>query len=239
MRTPWLSGCTTGGTGRWWWRRGWACPRPPHRTRPWTAFPSTGCVPEGPAVRLASWLALPFVFAALVRRSTSYDVIYCPDIRIVGIAAMAARYLLGKRLVVQPAVQGTLSCADLGRSVEAGRDKALWDARTRAQADRPAPVRERGRVCLRVAGDRARSTDPRCSAAPDLSISRTAYPSTSSGLHGRMNRGGSGASSVGRATGLSACSWADLPGRRESWTCLMRGGMSMRNGRSWCWWGPT
>ncbi len=67
--------------------------------------------PGGARRQAAKWLALPFVVATLLRRRASYDVIYCPDIRIVGIAAMAARYLLGKRLVVQPAVQGTLSCA--------------------------------------------------------------------------------------------------------------------------------
>ena len=83
----------------------------------------------------AKWLALPFVVAALVRRRTGYDVIYCPDIRIVGIAAMAARYLLGKRLVVQPAVQGTLSCA-------------TWDGQLRRVGIRPAGVL--GRALKRV-----------------------------------------------------------------------------------------
>ena len=67
--------------------------------------------PGGLRRQAAKWLALPFVVAALVRWRARYDVIYCPDIRIVGIAAMVVRCLLGKRLVVQPAVQGTLSCA--------------------------------------------------------------------------------------------------------------------------------
>ena len=67
--------------------------------------------PGGDRRQIAKWFALPFVTAALVRWRARYDVIYCPDIRIVGVAAMAVRYLFGKRLVVQPAVQGTLSCA--------------------------------------------------------------------------------------------------------------------------------
>ena len=67
--------------------------------------------PGGVRRQAAKWLALPLVLVALVRWRARYDVIYCPDIRIVGIAAMAARHLLGKKLVVQPAVQGTLSCA--------------------------------------------------------------------------------------------------------------------------------
>ena len=67
--------------------------------------------PGGFRSQAAKWLALPFVVAALVRWRARYDVIYCPDIRIVGIAAMVVRHLLGKPLVIQPAVQGTLSCA--------------------------------------------------------------------------------------------------------------------------------
>ena len=67
--------------------------------------------PGGVRRQATKWLALPFVVAAMVRWRTRYDVIYCPDIRIVGIAAATVRCLLGKGLVVQPAVRGTLSCA--------------------------------------------------------------------------------------------------------------------------------
>ena len=72
---------------------------PVHRTRP-----------AGRRRQRAKWLALPFVLSALVRLRGRYDVIYCPDPRGVGVAAVAARRLLGKRLVFQAATPGALSC---------------------------------------------------------------------------------------------------------------------------------
>ncbi len=68
-------------------------------------------VPPGGARRQgAKWLAIPFVFSALVRLRARYDVVYCPDPRGVGLAAVAARSLLGTRLVFQAATPGALSC---------------------------------------------------------------------------------------------------------------------------------
>ena len=98
--------------------------------------------PGGVRRQTAKWLALPFVFAALVRWRARYDVIYCPDIRVVGVVAVAARYLLGKRLVVQPAVQGTLSCA-------------TWDGQLTRVGIRPAGGLGRAlkRIGQRVYGD--------------------------------------------------------------------------------------
>ena len=68
--------------------------------------------PGGVRRQLAKWLALPFVLAALVRLRSRYDIIYCPDPRGVGVAAVLARYLLGKRLVLQASTPGSLSCAN-------------------------------------------------------------------------------------------------------------------------------
>lgn len=72
---------------------------PVHRTRP-----------SGSRRQWAKWLALPFIFWALVRLRNRYDVVYCPDPRGVGVAAVTARHLLSKRLVFQAATPGALSC---------------------------------------------------------------------------------------------------------------------------------
>jgi len=72
---------------------------PVHRTRP-----------AGNRRQWAKWLALPFIFWALVRLRKCYDVVYCPDPRGIGVAAVAARHLLSKRLVFQAATPGALSC---------------------------------------------------------------------------------------------------------------------------------
>ena len=70
-------------------------------------------VPPGGVRRQAvKWLAVPFVFSALVRLRRRYDAVYCPDPRGVGLAAVAARRLLGTRLVFQAATPGALSCAN-------------------------------------------------------------------------------------------------------------------------------
>ena len=68
--------------------------------------------PGGVRRQQAKWLALPFVLAALVRLRSRYDIVYCPDPRGVGVAAVSARYLLGKRLVLQASTPGSLSCAN-------------------------------------------------------------------------------------------------------------------------------
>lgn len=83
-------------------------------------------VPPGGARRQAAkWLAVPFVFSALVRLRRRYDAVYCPDPRGVGIAAVAARRLLGKRVVFQAATPGALSCSGWdGALVRFGIDPA-------------------------------------------------------------------------------------------------------------------
>lgn len=68
--------------------------------------------PAGARRQQAKWLGLPFVFAALVRLRGRYDVVYCPDPRGIGMAAVALRALFGKRLVFQAATAGALSCAN-------------------------------------------------------------------------------------------------------------------------------
>ena len=73
---------------------------PVHRTRP-----------AGHRRQWAKWLALPFILSALIRLRESYDVVYCPDPRGVGVAAVIARHLFAKRLVFQAATPGALSCA--------------------------------------------------------------------------------------------------------------------------------
>ena len=72
---------------------------PVHRTRP-----------AGDRRQWAKWLALPFIFSALIRLRERYDVVYCPDPRGVGVAAVIARHLFAKRLVFQAATPGALSC---------------------------------------------------------------------------------------------------------------------------------
>ena len=69
-------------------------------------------LPTGARRQQAKWLALPFVFAALVRLRGRYDVVYCPDPRGVGVAAVAVRAFLGKHVVFQAATPGALSCAN-------------------------------------------------------------------------------------------------------------------------------
>lgn len=67
--------------------------------------------PAGVRRQRVKWLAVPFLFAALVRLRGRFDVVYCPDFRGVGLAAVAACRLLGKRLVVQATTPGAHSCA--------------------------------------------------------------------------------------------------------------------------------
>ena len=68
--------------------------------------------PRGPRTGVAKFLLAPFVVLDLVRRRSSYDVIYCPDPRGAGLAVLAMRRLLGRPVVMQPATPGTLSCAN-------------------------------------------------------------------------------------------------------------------------------
>ena len=63
---------------------------------------------------MAKWYMLPFAIAALLRLRHTYDVIYCPDPRGVGIAAVLVRALLGRRVVFEVATPGSLSHAPTG-----------------------------------------------------------------------------------------------------------------------------
>jgi len=75
--------------------------------------------PSGTRTRFAKWWFLPFAFAALARRRPRPDVIFCPDFRGIGIAALAAGRLLQRPVVLQAETPGALSCqswdADLSR----------------------------------------------------------------------------------------------------------------------------
>ena len=68
--------------------------------------------PRGPRTGLAKWLMAPFALWDLVRRRSSFDVIYCPDPRGAGLAALAVAPLLRRPIVIQMATPGTLSCAN-------------------------------------------------------------------------------------------------------------------------------
>jgi type III pantothenate kinase len=61
---------------------------------------------------MAKWYMLPFAIAALLRLRKTYDVIYCPDPRGVGIAAVLVGKLIGRRVVFEAATPGSLSCAN-------------------------------------------------------------------------------------------------------------------------------
>ncbi|MBI4520847.1 MAG: glycosyltransferase family 4 protein, partial [Gemmatimonadetes bacterium] len=82
----------------------------------------------GPAGRrgaAAKWQMLPFAAAALLRLRRAYDVIYCPDPRGIGIAAVLVGRLLGRRVVFEAATPGDVSCAN-------------WDDTLRRWSVRPA-----------------------------------------------------------------------------------------------------
>ncbi len=66
--------------------------------------------PSGPRSRFAKWRLLPFALLALARRRPRPDVIFCPDFRGVGIAALLAGWLLRRPVVLQAETPGALSC---------------------------------------------------------------------------------------------------------------------------------
>ena len=68
--------------------------------------------PLGPRTPSAKWLFLPSAFWALLRLRRRFDVIYCPDPRALGIAAVLAGKLLRRPVVVAAATPGALSCAN-------------------------------------------------------------------------------------------------------------------------------
>ena len=68
--------------------------------------------PTGGRSPMAKWLMLPSAIAALWRFRRSYDLIYCPDPRGVAIAAVPFGKLFGRRVVLEAATPGAISCAN-------------------------------------------------------------------------------------------------------------------------------
>ena len=68
--------------------------------------------PQGPRRGLAKWRMIPRAVAALLRHRDDFDVIICPDYRGIGLAALAAGWLLRRPVVFQAATPGALSCAN-------------------------------------------------------------------------------------------------------------------------------
>lgn len=65
--------------------------------------------PRGQRTRAGKWLMIPFAAAALVTLRDSYDVVYCPDIRGLGLAACAVRLVTRRPVVAQVATPRALS----------------------------------------------------------------------------------------------------------------------------------
>jgi glycosyltransferase involved in cell wall biosynthesis len=82
--------------------------------------------PRGERSALGKWLMSPAVFAWLVRHAATYDVVCAVDYRGVGIAAIAARVITGRKVLVQGQTTGVLS-GQVG-----GRDAAGEPLVTRA-----------------------------------------------------------------------------------------------------------
>lgn len=68
--------------------------------------------PAGPRAGWAKWAMILPATAAMLRLGRSIDVIYCPDYRGIGLAALAAGRWLGKPVVLETGVTGILSCAN-------------------------------------------------------------------------------------------------------------------------------
>lgn len=68
--------------------------------------------PLGPRHGLAKWKMIPWAVAALLRHRDAFDVVICPDYRGIGLAALAAGWILNRPVVFQAATPGALSCAN-------------------------------------------------------------------------------------------------------------------------------
>jgi glycosyltransferase involved in cell wall biosynthesis len=66
--------------------------------------------PAGPRSRLAKWQFMPFAFASLVRMRPGPDLIFCPDFRGVGVAAICAGLVRRCTVILQAGTPGALSC---------------------------------------------------------------------------------------------------------------------------------
>jgi glycosyltransferase involved in cell wall biosynthesis len=62
------------------------------------------------------WLVVPSLFAEVLGRSGTFDVIFCVDYRGVGIACIAAGRILHRPVIAQAEVAGVLAGADAGNS---------------------------------------------------------------------------------------------------------------------------
>jgi glycosyltransferase involved in cell wall biosynthesis len=67
--------------------------------------------PSGERSASGKWQASPAFFAAMIAAQARYDVIVCVDYRGIGVAAIAAARLLGKRVIVQGETAGVMASA--------------------------------------------------------------------------------------------------------------------------------
>lgn len=74
--------------------------------------PVTRVAPRGPRAGWAKWVMIPFATVAMLRLHREFDVVYCPDYRGIGLAALIAGRLLDRPVVLETGVTGILSCAN-------------------------------------------------------------------------------------------------------------------------------
>lgn len=73
--------------------------------------------PVGGRRASGKWLALPWFFLALLRHRRRFDVVCCVDYRGIGLAALAARPLVGRKVLFQTSTDGTISGAAVRRGL--------------------------------------------------------------------------------------------------------------------------
>src|SRR5207244_12891124 len=76
--------------------------------------------PFGDRSASGKWIMSPAVFRWLIRHASDYDVLCVVDYRGVGVAAMAARALTGRPVLVQAQTPGVLSGHGADTSVRSG-----------------------------------------------------------------------------------------------------------------------
>lgn len=81
--------------------------------------------------RLSKYLMLPGVFIELIRRRSDYDVVYVCGLRVLGLAAVPAARLAGKKVILRSEACGEWSGEFIyaGRPTEAGQKKLPWPIR--------------------------------------------------------------------------------------------------------------
>lgn len=80
----------------------------PHKTEI-DGVPVERIGPFGERSAAGKWWLVPFATAALIARRATYDVVCCVDVRAAGVAALAARRLTGRPVVVQAQTPGVMS----------------------------------------------------------------------------------------------------------------------------------